>query len=121
MQKKIIISVAPVGAWGAGEGNPLTPQEVSEQVIASAKAGAAMVHMHCRDESGALTTDLTTFNKTADLIKASCDIILEASTGGISSMTNTASSTMQSPMTSAGKAMQGGVSLNGFTPPTFLK
>ena len=87
MQKKIIISVAPVGSWGAGEGNPLTPQEVSEQVIASAKAGAAMVHMHCRDESGALTTDLTTFNKTADLIKASCDIILEASTGGISSMT----------------------------------
>ena len=87
MQKKIIISVAPVGPWGAGEGNPLTPDAVAEQVIMSAKAGASMAHMHCRDESGALTTDLSTFNKTADLIKASCDIILEASTGGISSMT----------------------------------
>ena len=86
MQKKIIISVAPVGPWGAGEGNPLTPDAVAQQVIASAKAGAAMVHMHCRDETGALTTDLSTFNKTTDLIKASCDIIVEASTGGISSM-----------------------------------
>jgi 3-keto-5-aminohexanoate cleavage enzyme len=86
MQKKVIISVAPVGTWGAGEGNPLSPRDVSAQVIECAKAGAAMVHMHCRDESGALTTDLTTFNATVDLIKASCDIIIEASTGGISSM-----------------------------------
>lgn len=87
MQKKIIISVAPVGPWSGADGNPLTAEAVSEQVIECAKAGAAMVHMHCRDETGALTTDLTTFNKTADLIKASCDIILEASTGGISPMT----------------------------------
>ena len=87
MSKKIIVSVAPIGGWGAGEGNPLSPQAVAEQVIASAKAGAAMVHMHARDETGALTTDLSTFNKTAELIKAGCDIILEASTGGISSMT----------------------------------
>ena len=86
MQKKVIISVAPVGTWGAGEGNPLSPQDVSAQVIECARAGAAMVHMHCRDETGALTTDLTTFNATVDLIKASCDIIIEASTGGISSM-----------------------------------
>lgn len=87
MPKKIIISVAPIGAWGEGQGNPLSPEAVAEQVIECAKAGASMVHMHCRDEKGALTTDLSTFNKTADLIKASCDIILEASTGGLSSMT----------------------------------
>lgn len=86
MNKKIVISVAPIGPWGAGEGNPLSPEAVAGQVIASAAAGASMVHMHCRDETGALTTDLTTFNRTADLIKASCDVILEASTGGISAM-----------------------------------
>lgn len=86
MTQKIIISVAPIGAWGAGEGNPLTPEAVSEQVIACAAAGASMVHMHCRDVQGALTTELSTFNRTADLIRASCDVILEASTGGISTM-----------------------------------
>ena len=94
MQKKVIISVAPVGTWGAGEGNPLSPQDVSAQVIECAKAGAAMVHMHCRDETGALTTDLTTFNRTVELIKASCDIIIEASTGGISSIHDLAGKTV---------------------------
>lgn len=86
MQKKIIISVAPIGVWGVGDGNPLTPEALAEQVAACAQAGAAMVHLHCRDESGALTADLSTFNRCADLIKSSCDIILEASTGGISAM-----------------------------------
>ncbi len=87
MNKKIIISVAPIGPWGEGRDNPLTPEAVAEQVVQCAKAGASLVHMHARDEKGALTTDLTTFNKTAELIKSRCDIILEASTGGLSSMT----------------------------------
>ncbi len=87
MKQKIIISVAPIGPWGEGKDNPLTSEAVAEQVVQSAKAGASLVHLHARDEKGALTTDLTTFNKSVDIIKSRCDIILEASTGGLSSMT----------------------------------
>lgn len=87
MQKKIIIALAPTGGWGLGEGNPVSPEEIAEQTQVCAKAGASIVHMHARDEKGALTADMTCFNKTVDLIQASTNIIIEASTGGISSMT----------------------------------
>lgn len=85
--RKIIIALAPVGGWGIGEGNPVDPAALAREVSQCAAAGASIVHLHARDLSGALTTDLSTFNKAVELIKSSCDIILEASTGGISSMT----------------------------------
>ena len=85
--RKIIIAVAPTGGWGLGEGNPVAPEEIAVQAAQCAKAGASVVHMHARDSKGTLTTDLETFNKAVELIKSSCDMIVEASTGGISTMT----------------------------------
>lgn len=87
MQNKIVIALAPTTGAGVGDGNPVTPEAVSQQAIAGAKAGASLVHLHARDEVGALSTDLTAFNKAVGLIKASCDIIVEASTGGLSTLT----------------------------------
>lgn len=87
MTKKIIIAVAPTGGWGNTENNPVQSQVIASDVIRCAKAGAAVVHMHARDEEGNLTTDLTAFNKAVQTIKKSCDIILEASTGGLSNFT----------------------------------
>ncbi len=87
MNKKIIIAVAPTGGWGKGDNNPVHPDDIAADVINCAKAGAAVVHMHARDEEGELTTDLTAFNKAVQTIKNSCDIILEASTGGLSDFT----------------------------------
>ncbi|MCP5515107.1 MAG: 3-keto-5-aminohexanoate cleavage protein [Spirochaetales bacterium] len=86
MDHKIIISLAPTGGWGAGDGNPVTPDAVASDVVLSVNAGAAVVHMHSRDENGNLTADLSFFNRTASLIKESCDVIIEASTGGLSDM-----------------------------------
>jgi 3-keto-5-aminohexanoate cleavage enzyme len=87
MDRKIILAVAPTGGWGRGNNNPITPDAIARDVIACAEAGAAVVHMHARNENGELTTDLAPFSRTVAAIKASCDIILEASTGGLSNLT----------------------------------
>ena len=86
MNRKIILAVAPTGGWGQGHNNPVTPDAIANDVIACARAGAAVVHLHARDETGGLTTDLAPFAAAVDTIKASCDILLEASTGGLSNL-----------------------------------
>lgn len=86
--RKIIVAVAPVGKGiNPPSVNPLSPENVAKEVIDCAKAGAAMVHLHVRDEAGNLTEDITKFSKTLDLIRESSDIIIQGSTGGLSSLT----------------------------------
>lgn len=87
MNPKIILAVAPTGGWGRGNNNPITPDAIARDVSACAQAGAAVVHLHARNENGELTTDLAPFATAVASIKASCDIILEASTGGLSNLT----------------------------------
>lgn len=88
MADKITLALAPVGGWGKGKGNPLEAKELSNQVIECASLGASLVHFHSRDISGNLSTDIGLFDKTATLIKTQSDIIIEASSGGISDMTD---------------------------------
>jgi 3-keto-5-aminohexanoate cleavage enzyme len=87
LSNKIIIALAPTGGWGRGRNNPVAPADVAAEVIRCAQAGASVVHLHARDEAGALTTDLTAFNQVVQTVHDSCDIILEASTGGLSGFT----------------------------------
>lgn len=87
MTNKIIVALAPTGGWGNSANNPVKSMDIATDVIRCAKAGATVVHMHARDEEGNLTTDLTAFNQAVQKIKDSCDIILEASTGGLSDFT----------------------------------
>lgn len=87
MYPKIILAIAPVGSWGKGNNNPLTPEEIAEEVIRCAQAGASLVHLHARDEKGHLTTNMKHFNQTTGSIKEKCTIIIEASTGGLSRLT----------------------------------
>lgn len=83
MRDKVLISVAPVSAADTN----IDPKKIAEDVIACAKAGAAMVHLHVRDKNGKLTKDLSIFKETVELIRAKSDIIIQASTGGISDLT----------------------------------
>jgi 3-keto-5-aminohexanoate cleavage enzyme len=86
--RKIIVAVAPVGRdINPPSVNPLSPEDVANEVIACAKAGAAMVHLHVRDTLGNLTEDISEFSKTLDLIRESSDIIIQGSTGGLSTLT----------------------------------
>jgi 3-keto-5-aminohexanoate cleavage enzyme len=86
--RKIIVAVAPVGREIKPPSvNPLTPQDVASEVIACAQAGASMVHLHVRDSKGNQTEDISVFSKTLDLIRESSDIIIQGSTGGLSTLT----------------------------------
>ncbi|MDR2937248.1 MAG: 3-keto-5-aminohexanoate cleavage protein [Rikenellaceae bacterium] len=88
--RKIVVTVAPVCHVGkeipAGCRNPLTPEDIADDVLRCATAGASMVHLHVRDLTGEQTFDLTQFSATLDRIAAKSDIIVQASTGGLSSL-----------------------------------
>ena len=85
--RKIIVAVAPVGKDIEPPSiNPLTPEEVSREVIDCTRAGASFVHLHVRDDKGNQTEDLSQFSSTLDLIRNSSDIIIQGSTGGLSEL-----------------------------------
>ncbi|NLA11170.1 MAG: 3-keto-5-aminohexanoate cleavage protein [Firmicutes bacterium] len=81
-----IITVAPTGAWPTKRENPnvpMTPQEIAEDVEACYHAGAAICHLHMRDEYGLPTMDAARFEEAVRLIKKSgIDIIINLSTSG---------------------------------------
>ncbi|MBK5074290.1 3-keto-5-aminohexanoate cleavage protein [Budviciaceae bacterium CWB-B4] len=83
MSDKVIISVAPVSA----SSTRVLPEEVAREVIKSADYGAAIVHLHVRDTNGALTPDVSDFQQTINAIHQNTNLIIQASTGGVSSMT----------------------------------
>lgn len=81
-KRKVIISLAPVEA-----GTPVDADSLAEDVEKSARAGAAMCHLHCRRPDGALTPDISYLSECFDKILAKTDIVVQASTGGVSDLT----------------------------------
>lgn len=88
--KKILISVAPVPHMGTvipqGLHTPATPEEVAAAAVECAKKGAAMVHLHVRDQYADQTANLFHFSQTLDLIRQQSDIIIQGSTGGVADL-----------------------------------
>ena len=82
MNNKVLINVAPVSALCTH----IDPKAIAKDVYDCYKAGAAMVHLHVRDENGALTEDTSLLEETLRLIRKDSDIIIEVSTGGISNL-----------------------------------
>ena len=79
---KVIISLAPVSAADTR----VIPEEVAAEVVQAEALGAAMVHLHVRDRTGKLTPDVADFAETIRLIRKGSNLILQASSGGISEM-----------------------------------
>ncbi len=90
MRRKVVIAVAPVKHPGsempAGCRNPQSADDIAAEIVACARAGASMVHLHVRDESGVQTAQMDVFARTLDLIRAESDIIIQGSTGGVSTL-----------------------------------
>lgn len=86
MQDKLIISAALTGSSPTKAQNsalPVTPEEIAEAAIACWNAGAAIVHLHVRDENERMICDPVRFAKAVELIKASgSDVIINLSTSG---------------------------------------
>jgi 3-keto-5-aminohexanoate cleavage enzyme len=88
LNRKVIVAVAPVGRSVEPPSlNPLTPEEVATQVVDCANSGASMVHLHVRDREGKQTEKLHDFSKTLDIIRKGSDIVIQGSTGGLSTLT----------------------------------
>lgn len=81
-KKKVIISLAPVEA-----GTPVDAVALAEDVAKSAELGAAMCHLHCRRPDGSLTPDISYMSECFDKILAKTDVVVQASTGGVSDLT----------------------------------
>ncbi|HWR40546.1 MAG TPA: 3-keto-5-aminohexanoate cleavage protein [Patescibacteria group bacterium] len=83
--EKTIITVATTGAFPTKENNPavpLTPAEIAADVYECWQAGAAVAHLHMRDDEGKGTMNKEKFRETVELIRAKCDIILNLTTSG---------------------------------------
>lgn len=86
LSDKLIISAALTGSWPTKAQNPAVPiteEEIARAAIDAWRAGAAIVHLHVRNEQGKVTCDPTRYAKARDLIReAGCDVIINMSTGG---------------------------------------
>jgi hypothetical protein len=75
MSRKVIITAALTGAATMKNQNPAvpyTPKEFAEEAYKCYKAGAAMVHVHAREDSGMATHDHARIKETHDAIKDRC-------------------------------------------------
>jgi len=84
-EDKVIITVAQTGALITKSMNPNVPEkpeEIAESAYACRQEGAAICHIHARDEEGKPTGAKEVFQKIHDRIHAKCDIIIQDSTGG---------------------------------------
>jgi uncharacterized protein (DUF849 family) len=83
---KVIVSCAVTGAIHVPSQSPylpITPEEIADQAIGAARAGAAIVHLHARDpETGAPTPEPDLFARFLPQINAGCDAIINITTGG---------------------------------------
>lgn len=87
LNNKRVISVAITGSWPTKEDNPnlpITPQEIAEDVYECWKAGAAIAHIHVRNDDGTPSTDFAKYKETIDLIRAKkdCDICINITSSG---------------------------------------
>jgi 3-keto-5-aminohexanoate cleavage enzyme len=86
MQDPLIISAALTGSWPTKAQNPAVPiteTEIADAAVACWREGAAIVHIHVRNEQGKVTCDPVRYSRVRDLIRsAGCDVVINMSTGG---------------------------------------
>jgi uncharacterized protein (DUF849 family) len=71
----------PIASKGDNSNLPTTPKEIAGAAAAAYAAGAAVVHVHIRDENGHPTADLELARRTVGLIEGSSDALVQLSTG----------------------------------------
>ncbi len=87
IKNKRIITVATTGAWPTKDNTPnvpIEPAEIAEEIYNCWKAGAAIAHIHCRDNEGKAAMIFEKFEETVKLLRAKkdCDIIINLTTSG---------------------------------------
>ncbi|MCE9626196.1 MAG: 3-keto-5-aminohexanoate cleavage protein [Deltaproteobacteria bacterium] len=81
----VILTCALVGAELTREQTPylpLSPEEIVASAVEAHSAGAAILHLHVRDDQGRPTCSEAVFQEVVRGIRERCDAILQVSTGG---------------------------------------
>tara|TARA_B100000965_G_scaffold204676_1_gene170838 strand:- start:4566 stop:5453 length:888 start_codon:yes stop_codon:yes gene_type:complete len=85
MDNKVFISCAVTGSGDTANKHPdlpKTPKQIAEAAIESAKAGAAIAHIHVREEDGKPSRRIELYKEVVDRIRSSqTDVILNLTTG----------------------------------------
>jgi len=82
---KIVITCACTGAETTVAQNPalpITPEQVAATAVECRAAGAAILHLHVRDERGNATQSVARFREAIEAIRKKTDIVIEITTGG---------------------------------------
>src|SRR5256886_6322593 len=87
---KVVITCAITGAIHTptmSDALPITPDQIAEQAIGAAEAGAAILHLHARNpQDGRPTGDPAMFMQFLPRIKQSTDAVINITTGGSPTM-----------------------------------
>jgi len=84
-EQAVVVTVAPTGAEVTRDDNPAlphTPAEIAADALACAEAGAAVVHLHVREEDGRPSARPELFVETIALIRERSEMVTMVSTGG---------------------------------------
>ena len=88
--KKVVISAAITGAIHTPSMSPYfaaTPDQIIQQAVDAHKAGAAIVHLHARNDEGMPVGDFATFEKILTGIKSQVpNVVIGITTGGANGM-----------------------------------
>lgn len=82
---KIVITCACTGAETTVAQNPalpITPDQVARTAEECRAAGAAILHLHVRDDKGMATQSVARFKEAIEAIRKKTDIVIEITTGG---------------------------------------
>lgn len=89
--EKVIITCAITGGVHTptmSDALPITADQIAEQSIAAAEAGASILHLHARDEqTGEPTPDPAVYMRFLPRIKQATDAVINITTGGGMTMT----------------------------------
>jgi uncharacterized protein (DUF849 family) len=81
----VIITAAltgPIATKGDNPALPTTPAEIAASAKGAYEAGAAIVHLHLRDEQGLPTADLDVARRTVEAVREACpEVVIQLSTG----------------------------------------
>jgi 3-keto-5-aminohexanoate cleavage enzyme len=81
----LIVTVAAVGAELMPSQTPhlpVTPEQLGATAARCRKAGASIIHVHCRNDDGTNTSEPARFAQALAAIRASSDLIVQFTTGG---------------------------------------
>ena len=85
MQNPIITAAltGPIATKADNAGLPSSPDEIAVAAKGACDAGAAVVHIHLRDDHGNMTVDLDVAKRTIEIVGAACPAVIQLSTGGL--------------------------------------